>query len=199
MRSPLVGRRDNRRVSCGRLLVAEQGSDGVLHFAVVAIREHEFALAVDEVVIGETIDVVGLGELAILIHGDGVGDLLGVHDLFHFLRAFGMADADDHDVLGVFFGEFVSVGDAGEAGSAPSGPEVEHDDLALEVGEFERLGVRPVLEIDLVGRGAPDLGEAFALLGRTLGEGREIGGMGGGDCKSEDDEAFHGGFHSPRA
>jgi hypothetical protein len=23
--------------------------------------------------------------------------------------------------------------------------------------------------------------------------------MGGGDCKSEDDEAFHGGFHSPRA
>jgi hypothetical protein len=58
--------------------------------------------------------------------------------------AFIERNADDHhSLIGILGMQRDEVGDFSPAWRTPGGPEVEHDDFAFEVGELDRLAIKP--------------------------------------------------------
>lgn len=136
---------------------------------------------------------------------DGVG-LDPVH------AALEAGDTED-DNVGVFVmrGEFADVGEGGDAGAAPRGPEIEDDDFAAEVREGLQAGKGAPGEVQLGSgfadegcfgefgfRGAVEIGDEAVGIGALLGGGEvgfeaeeEFAGLGG----VTEDLGVQGGLH----
>jgi len=96
------------------------------------------ALAVDEEGDGHAFDGELLGDV-VVAEDDGVVDLFfGEEGADGFPAVSVQGDADDGEATIFVFGlEFDEPGDLDLAAMAPSGPEIEKDDLALEGGELK--------------------------------------------------------------
>jgi hypothetical protein len=135
--------------SVGRRRLREEELDGLFDLAVGAIGHPEDSVSIDEVVVGEAVGAVSGDGFAVDVFGDGVFDPFRFRDLLHFFGTAAMADADKDDALiRVFFGEGVVLGNAGDTGAAPGGPEVEDDDFPFQVLESEG-----VLGVERAGQG----------------------------------------------
>jgi len=105
-------------------------------WAVADFFKQNFAIGPNDVVAGNA----GIGELAVdaacLVGGHGIGVMLLVAERRDFGGRLFAGNTDEHEAFRfVFLPEFLfEARHFGPAGSAPGGPEIDEDDLALEIG-----------------------------------------------------------------
>jgi len=118
----------------------------------------EGALAVDDVGFGNLDGAVeGVDALVGVADGDEV-DVVFDEELVVDVGILVHADGDDFEV-GHLLVESEQAGELFDAGRAPGGPEIEHDDVAAEFGEIDGVGAVGDGElgrglVDVVGMGA---------------------------------------------
>lgn len=127
------------------LLLAEDGIEIAKHFRrgpVLGAHEfaHEFAVAVDNVGVREEIGAVVQGDFAGGVAESGEGD--AVIDEKFLVRGVVFIDAHaEHDTAARsdVLVQPLQGGSFFDTRRAPGGPEIQHDDLAAEVGELARF------------------------------------------------------------
>src|SRR5579872_3070317 len=109
-------------------------------------------LLVDDHVEGELLHAVGLDRLALVVEAAGELVLVPVDEVGHGVRVLLVVDRDEDDLVLLGVRELRELGERGLAGRAPGRPELDEDDLPLEVGELELLRVLPAADGQLGGR-----------------------------------------------
>jgi hypothetical protein len=168
----------NRADSKSWLLGVEEGIEVLRHFGRGPILGTDdlavnVAGAVNDIGIGVHAGAVIEGSLAGGIHGSGEGDVVSFKKVG--IGGLVVIDADAENCAAARSDLLLQLNERGcfvNAGRAPSGPEIEHDDFAAEVREMRGLSVES--ECKILGRSAVEARFALTIVG--MSEDREKAG-----------------------
>ena len=97
------------------------------------------AVGVDEVGGGKAEDGVGLVDVVVGVDEEGVGEVELGREAVDLCGRFLLVDPQNDDFIGKFLADRLEVGGFNAAGAAPRRPEIEHDRLAAQLAELNRL------------------------------------------------------------